>query len=61
MISFSSSFDSAISKVMATNVLSKITFSLSLSSKLFFCKKYINILVAILLHPSIKGWSLTIK
>ncbi len=55
MISFSSGFDSAKSKVIATKVLSEIIFWLALNSKLFLFKKYRNILAAIRLHPSVKG------
>ena len=61
IISFSSGFDSANSKVIATKVLSEIIFSSPLNNKLFLLRKYRKILAAILLHPSIKGWSLTIK
>ena len=61
IISFFLVFDSASSKVIATKVLSEIIFSLSLNSKLFLFRKYRKILAAILLHPSIKGWSLTMK
>ena len=60
-ISDSSGFDSANSKVIATKVLSEIIFSSPLNNKLFLFRKYRKILAAILLHPSIKGWSLTIK
>ena len=60
IISFSNGFDSATSSVIAVNVPLEIV-NLWFVNKAFLLKYNRNNPAAILLQPSIKGWSLIIK